>query len=86
MQKSLALLQMHEGEEVGSLAALSEVQAKLRLGCSRRLGFALEYPLWILHSGGRSSMKMTEFNAQRARAIDSEIGEGSSNNTDSRAA
>ena len=41
MQKSLALLQMHEGEEVGSLALLSEVQAKLRLGCSRRLRFAL---------------------------------------------
>jgi hypothetical protein len=42
MQKSLALLQMHEGEEVEALALLSEVQAKLRLGCGHRLGFALD--------------------------------------------
>jgi hypothetical protein len=33
---------MHEGEEVEALALLSEVQAKLRLGCGHRLGFALD--------------------------------------------
>jgi len=33
---------MHRGKRVGRRSGSSEVQAKLRLGCSRRLGFALD--------------------------------------------
>ena len=41
-----ALLQMHEGEEVGLSSALREFQEKMRLGGIYRLGFALLSP-WI---------------------------------------
>jgi hypothetical protein len=44
MQKSLALLQMHEGEEVGLSSASSEFQEKMRLGDMCRLGLALLIP------------------------------------------
>jgi hypothetical protein len=77
---------MHRGKRVGLSSASSEFQEKMRLGDICRLGFALSSQRGFRLPRGLPPMR-TKFRAERkSAALFFESGEGSSSNTDTRAA